>query len=92
MRVRTGAARVTHCGCAAVWWGHWREPRIWGDVDNARTVDGNGVPAWDGAECRAGRLGWVRRARHPTAAVSPAIFLYRILIGEEGDTNADSER
>jgi len=65
MQVRTGAARVANCGCAAARWGHWREPCIWGDVDNTRTVDGNSVPAWDGPECHAGRLGWVRRARHP---------------------------
>ena len=71
MGVRMGAARVADCGCAAARWGYWREPRIWGNVYNARTVDGNGVPAWDGAECRAGRLGWVCRARHPTAAVPP---------------------
>ena len=92
MGVRTGAARVADCGCAAARWGHWRKPRIWGDVDNARTVDGSGVPAWDGAEYHAGQLGWVCRARDPTAAVSPAVFLYRIFIGEEGDTNADCER
>jgi len=83
MGVRTGTTRVADCGCAAARWGHCWEPCICGDVDNAQTVDRNGVPAWDGAECRA---------RHPTAAVSPAVFLYRIFISEEGDTNADSKR
>lgn len=92
MGVRTGATRVADCGCAAARRGHRRELRIWGDVDDARTVDGNGVPVWDGAECRAGRLGWVRRANHPAAAAAPtAVFLCRVFVGKEGATDADSE-
>ena len=88
MGVRTGATRVADCGCAAARRGHRWELRIWGDVGDARTVDGNDVPVWDGAECRAGRLGWVRRADHPAAAASAAVFF----IGKEGATDSDSER
>ena len=65
---------------------------MWRNVDDARTVDGNSGPVRDGAECRTGPLKWVRHARHPTAAASPAVFLCGIFISEEGYTNADSER
>ena len=57
MGVQMGTAQVTDYGCAAVRWSHWWEPHIWGNGDNVRIVDGNGIPAWGGAEYHAGRLG-----------------------------------
>jgi len=92
MGVRTGAAPVADCGCAAARRAYRREPRIWSDVGDARTVDWNDVPVWDGAERRAGRLGRVRWAHHPAAAAASAIFLCHVFIGEEGDADADPER
>ena len=79
--VRTGAAFIPDCGCAAARRNHRREPRSWGDVVDARTVYGNGVPVWDCAKCRA---------RHPAAAAFPAVFLCRIFAGEENGADSDS--
>jgi len=49
-----------------------------------------GVPLWDGAERRPGRLGWLCRAGHPTAPASPVIFLFHIFIGEESGADPNS--
>ena len=46
-----------------------------------QSVDGIGVPLWDGAE---------RRPRQPTAPASPALFLFRIFIGEESGADSNS--
>src|SRR6266705_4691298 len=63
MDVRCRSRRLQLCGVpsAVRRWGHQWEPRIWCDIDDARTVDGTSVPVWDGSECRAGRLGYVCR-------------------------------
>jgi len=55
-----------------------------------QSVDEIGVPLWDGAERRPERLGWLCRARHPTAPPSPAIFLFRIFIGEKSGADYNS--
>ena len=55
-----------------------------------QSVKGIGAPVWDGAKRRPGRFGWLRRARHPTAAASPALFLFPIFIGEERGADSNS--
>ena len=76
MGLRTRAAFIADCGCTAARRAHRREPRIWGDVDDARTVDGNGVPVWDGAGRRVERLRWPP-SRFPPRSLPPPHLHWR---------------